>query len=338
MGRTRAWVRWALVAAGSAAALACGSGGGGGGATPYAGTYQVAIGPDPKFTMDLAPAGAGYLFEIHGADLPVAGTGTESGGAMALEADVAGMGHFSAYVDFTGDGHDFEGTWEIPDAPASGTITGTKDPWPTWDLDGMGVPRIATSDCIDLDTILRLSRFRSGAGHDYSDGFETCRSMKHYFHPQAGVVMSTIRVYAPFAGTVVGTTEEWDGPTLWKGTAVGLRPDGHPAIHVVLFHVDLHVPLAVGDTVVAGQELGTSEKQDGTAGDVAVGVMTPAGFRLVSWFELMTDAVFAGYAARGVGARADMIVTRAQRDADPLTCDGQAFTSTSALPDWVDLN
>ena len=156
--------------------------------------------------------------------------------------------------------------------------------------------------------------------------------MKHYFHPKSGVDMSTIRVYAPFSGTVVGTTEEWDGPSLWKGTAVGIRPTGYPAFHVVLFHVDLDVPLAVGDTVTAGQQLGTSEKEDGTAADVAIGVMTPTGFRLVSYFEVMTDDVFAAYVARGVATRADMLVTQAQRDADPLACDGQAFQGSSAPP------
>ena len=339
MGKTIPWVRWTVVFVGLVTVTACGgSGGGPDGEIGYAGTYQVTVGPDPKFTMTLAGAGGTYAFEIHGAEVPIAGTGTESGGAMELAADLVGMGQFTAELAFAAPGSAFTGMWELADAPASGTMTGSRDPWPTWDLDQAGIPQIATSDCIELDKILRLSRFRSGAGHDYSDDFESCRSMKHYFHPKSGVDISTIRVYAPFSGTVVGTTEEWDGPALWKGTAVGIRPDGYPAFHVVLFHVDLHTPLAIGDTVAAGQEIGTSEKEDGTAADVAIGVMTPTGFCLVSFFEVMTDDVFAAYAARGVTARADMIVTRAQRDADPLTCDGQAFQSASSLPDWVDLN
>ena len=339
MRRTIPWVRWSLVFVGLMTVTACGgSGDTSGGASGYAGTWQVAVGPDPKFTLDLVAADGSYTFDLHGAELPIAGTGTETAGGMELAADITGFGHFTAALVFTGDGRAFTGTWAVPDAPASGTITGSRDPWPTWDLDQQGVPQIATSDCIDLDAVLRLSRFRSGAGHDYSDDFETCRSMKHYFHPKVGVDMSTIRIYAPFSGTVVGTTEEWDGPALWKGTAVGIRPDGYPAFHVVLFHVDLHLSLAVGDTVTAGQEIGTSEKQDGTAGDVAIGIRTPAGFRLASWFEVMTDDVFAAYAARGVSARSDMIVTAAQRDADPLICDGQEFQSASSFPDWVDLN
>ena len=338
MRRTIPWVRWSVAFVGLVAVLACGGSGGSDGATGYAGTWQVAIGHDPIFSLEMTGTNAGYAFEIHGAEAPIVGTATESGGVLTLEADVSGFGHFTAHLTPSAGGRELAGTWEVPQAPVSGTITASRDPWPTWDLDGAGVPQVATEECIDLDAILRLSRFRSGAGHDYSDDFESCRSMKHYFHPKSGVDMSTIRVYAPLTGTVVGTTEEWDGPSLWKGTAVGIRSDTHPAIHVVLFHVDLHQPLAVGDAVLAGHEIGTSEKRDGTACDVAFGVMTPTGFRLVSFFEVMTDDVFAVYAGRGVASRGEMILTPAQRDADPLTCDGQEFQSASALPDWVDLN
>ena len=35
----------------------------------------------------------------------------------------------------------------------------------------------------ELDKIDKISKFRSGIGHDYWDDFENCRSMKHYFFP-----------------------------------------------------------------------------------------------------------------------------------------------------------
>lgn len=338
MKRTIPWVRWSAAFVGLMAVLACGGSGDSNGETGYAGIWQVAVGPDPKFSLEMTTTDSGYDFELRGAEVPIAGAATEVGGVLTLEAGVPSFGHFTAHLAPAAGGTELVGTWEVPQAPASGSITATRDPWPTWDLGGAGVPRVGTEDCIDLSAILRLSRFRSGAGHDYSDDFEVCRSMKHYFLPRTGVDFSTIRVFAPLTGTVVGTTEEWDGPSKWKGTAVGIRSTTHPALHVVLFHIDLHQPLAVGDAVVAGHELGTSEKRDGTACDVAFGVMTPAGFRLVSWFEVMTDDVFSIYAARGVSARGDMIVTQAQRDADPLTCDGQEFQSASSLLDWLELN
>jgi hypothetical protein len=47
---------------------------------------------------------------------------------------------------------------------------------------------------------------------------------------------------------------------------------------------------------------------------------------------VVTDALFADYVARGVTVRSDLVLTKAARDADPLTCDGEAFTSTGVLP------
>ncbi|TRZ90870.1 MAG: hypothetical protein D4R84_15485, partial [Rhodocyclaceae bacterium] len=49
------------------------------------------------------------------------------------------------------------------------------------DLDGLGVPKFVATNYIDISKIFQLSKFRSSAGHDYSDDLEKCRSMKHYF-------------------------------------------------------------------------------------------------------------------------------------------------------------
>ncbi|HLA88798.1 MAG TPA: hypothetical protein VJL28_00010, partial [Gemmatimonadaceae bacterium] len=74
-----------------------------------------------------------------------------------------------------------------------------------------------------------------------------------------------------------------------------------------------------------------------TMSDIAVGVSTPRGYQLVSWFEAMSDGVFAGYASRGVASRASAIITRAARDADPLTCSGETFTSSDTIAGWLAL-
>jgi len=58
----------------------------------------------------------------------------------------------------------------------------------TWNVDSLGVPRFVATDYIESARIARVSRFRSGYGHDYSDAFESCRSMKHYYMP---AVMAT---------------------------------------------------------------------------------------------------------------------------------------------------
>jgi len=57
----------------------------------------------------------------------------------------------------------------------------------------------------------------------------------------------------------------------------------------------------------------------------------------VSWFEVMTDAVFQRYAARGIASRESLIISRAERDAEPLTCSGETFTSFGTIQNWVTL-
>lgn len=71
--------------------------------------------------------------------------------------------------------------------------------------------------------------------------------------------------------------------------------------------------------------------------DIAIRIETPAGARLVSYFDAMTDDVFQSYQARGVPSRSAMVIGRAERDASPLTCAGEAFTSAGLLENWVPL-
>ena len=67
-------------------------------------------------------------------------------------------------------------------------------------------------------------------------------------------------------------------------------------------------------------------------------VETPAGRRLVSWAETLTDGVFAGYQSRGIPSRASLRFTQAERDGDPLGCSAEAFSTTGTLPQWRDLD
>jgi hypothetical protein len=58
---------------------------------------------------------------------------------------------------------------------------------------------------------------------------------------------------------------------------------------------------------------------------------------LVSWFETMTDELFASYAARGVATRSSAVIARADRDNNRLTCDGETFVGASTLENWLTL-
>ena len=50
----------------------------------------------------------------------------------------------------------------------------------TYDVQSLGVPRFVSTNYIDVAKIFAISKFRSASGHNYSDDFEYCSSMKHY--------------------------------------------------------------------------------------------------------------------------------------------------------------
>jgi hypothetical protein len=57
--------------------------------------------------------------------------------------------------------------------------------------------------------------------------------------------------------------------------------------------------------------------------------------RMVSWFDVITDAVFALYQSRGVANRTDLIISKSVRDANPLSCSGGTFISSVTLENWA---
>jgi len=203
-----------------------------------------------------------------------------------------------------------------------------------YDVVSNGIPEFVETNYIELDKIARISRFRSGAGHDYSDDFESCRSMKHYYLIDPAFTNSPVRVFSPVAGVVTELQSEESG-----GTQIRIKSTEFPAFRFYLFHVDATNTLRAGSSVTAGQVLGTHFHGGGTiaASDIAVWVNTPSGRRLVSYFDVMTDSLFHTYESRGVNARSDMVISREQRDADPLTCDGERFLTEGNLPNYVDL-
>lgn len=202
---------------------------------------------------------------------------------------------------------------------------------PVFDVDNTPLPKFLDYDLIELDKLARISRFRSGIGHDYSDQVETCRSMKHYFQPKPSVDWASVAIRAPAAGTVVRMDEEW------AGTQIHLQTASQPAFTIVIFHVHPAAGLAIGTKLAGGQAIGTHVGSQ-TMSDVAVQVISASGLRLVSYFELVTDAVFAGYQARGVISRSAVQISKAERDASPLVCMGEQFASEGTIENWVVLN
>ena len=107
-----------------------------------------------------------------------------------------------------------------------------------WDIDANGIPKFVTSDHIELDKIERISKFRSGEGHDYSDDFESCRSMKHYYSPDSQVVdWSQIKIFSPVDGTILKM--EVEGlPN--SGKQLHIRSTAYPAFTFRIFHVNVN--------------------------------------------------------------------------------------------------
>lgn len=189
-------------------------------------------------------------------------------------------------------------------------------------------PAIVTHDYIELDKIHQISRFRSGIGHDYSDDFEACRSMKHYFQPFDEVDWSTVKIFSPIDGHIIRAYDEW------AGTKIEIVSHQYPDFAFSIFHINTAEPFEEGDTVVSGQLLGTHVGEE-TMSDIAVSFNSPDGRKLVSYFDVMPDSIFQKYKERNAFSRRDFIITEEERDNASLVCDGETFSSTDTLKNWV---
>ncbi|MBI4175273.1 M23 family metallopeptidase [Candidatus Berkelbacteria bacterium] len=199
--------------------------------------------------------------------------------------------------------------------------------------DEQALPQFIEHDFIELDKVTSISKFRSGAGHDYSQGTdETCRSMKHYFTPQRAMgkdiadwvslpdPATAIKIVSPVSGRIIQISSE-QTPI---GRQIHIRPTSQPDFVIRLFHVFPADGIEVGTDLVAGQLVGSIHADQGT--DIAVEVNHWGSTQNFSYFAVMPDDLFSAYQERGVTSRTDLIISREERDANPLECDGEQFT------------
>lgn len=192
-------------------------------------------------------------------------------------------------------------------------------------------PQFIQADFVDLSKIYSISKFRSAAGHDFSDGNETCRSMKHYFTPQRTVEGNTlvdrnggippkpdsthdIDIFSPVDGEIVNITAERTpiGEQIYIATE---QPKG---FIVRVFHVFKLAGIKTGVKVKAGQKIGVIS----TYSETDIAVQTDAfQYHLLSYFSVMPDRIFAKYQARGAKSRDDFIISKVYRDAHPVPCN-----------------
>lgn len=205
-------------------------------------------------------------------------------------------------------------------------------------------PKFIQHDIVDLKNIFSISKYRSAEGHDFSDGSETCRSMKHYYNQQFDAAVgeaagrnngippqpngtTDVTIYAPVDGTISRIEAE----RMPIGEQLYITPDKAKKYTIRLFHVFKSSGIAQGTHVSAGQKIGVISK--GVSMDISV----ETGNRYVSYFNVMSDSVFATYKERGAKGREDFILTKDYRDNHPVPCNqdrggNQQFT----YPDGYD--
>lgn len=206
----------------------------------------------------------------------------------------------------------------------SGSNTDTNNP-----------PKFIQADFIDLKKIYSISKFRSGSGHDFSGGGETCRSMKHYFNTQDnqekmslfeqnnGIPpkpdgINDINIYSPVDGTIADVQRE----QMPIGEQIYISPKSNPNYTIRLFHIYLNERIKKGSKISAGQKIGIISLYQNT--DIAI-LAGRYSRKYISYFDVMPDNIFAKYVDRGVKSRSELIISKEARDADPLQCNGEMF-------------
>jgi len=314
---------------------------------PERGSYCVTSGLDKvPVPLGINEEGDGWVFEAYTGTMVWKGPAKIDGDKMELDGkDSDGVYTLTIRLILADEGKSFSGSWamksEAYSYDESWTVTGVKGECPgfydqQYDFAKLGIAEFVEADYIDSSQIGRVSKFRSAEGHDYSDDFESCANMKHYFEPKAGVDWSTVKIYSPATGTIVGLYNEWVGTKVW------IQSTKYPAVHFEIFHVNLSPARAVGDKVEAGELLGTHGGSQ-TTSDISISLMTPDngpvdagrdGFKLVSYFEAMPDAIFANYEKLGAKSRDDFVISKAEREADPLVCSGENIDGKGTLEGW----
>ena len=209
------------------------------------------------------------------------------------------------------------------------------------------IPKIVHNNFIELNKISKISKFRSGVGHDFSKApneTNNCRSMKHYFE-QKGVgdefyhkntskeEWPLVKYFAPVSGIII----DMHSATNMYGDKENqflLKSEENPLIVFGFFHVITIPELKIGTKLKAGDFLGTISP--GNSGEIVVSInFDSPSEQLISYFEIIDDNVFSEYKARGANSRQDFIISKQQRDLNPLICSNEMpyrFIGSKEIP------
>jgi hypothetical protein len=204
-------------------------------------------------------------------------------------------------------------------------------------IDPANPPKIVTSNFIDLDSVIRITKLRSAYGHDYTIGdeehdpdFNSCRSMKHYFDSYTYAQKTSqvfgdydtkgnMRYFSPVTGELrdIMTNEFMPGQTEYQFTIIS---DENSNLNFTFMHVDLLEDLRNGASVEAGQHIGYVGRPYGQAEIVTTVQLGDGKVKYISFFDVISDEIFSEYEDRGVGSRAQMTISREEREANPISC------------------
>ena len=202
----------------------------------------------------------------------------------------------------------------VPTATATPKLTATPAPEPTEDtatvikpsdefgLGGLAkdleswadvkLPKFITSSHVKISDTAYVSQFRSSAGHDFSDSFEVCCSMKHYFVSiDYYGTRFTQPIYSPVDGVVLylsepsgGYSDDWkidyreqtgkEPPADYRDWNIYIRPDNAPNVWITHMHVNPldeiinKVPPTNGQKMMMGTSRPAAEGYRVKAGDL----------------------------------------------------------------------
>ena len=213
-------------------------------------------------------------------------------------------------------------------------------------------PDLIQANLTNLHYIEEISKFRSGAGHEFhydatfpfgaTDSSEPPSSMKHYLSPfnqykDSNGTNDLIPIYAPFTGNINRVTNENCCGHINK--RVELQSLDNSAYTLIIFHINLNetYPQIYNDwpahlwpahlpddseyetvSVNTGDLLGYADLRGVNDFDIAV-LWEDGGDRYwVSYFELLSTAVADEYLRRGISLEA-LSVSQSTRLAEPVT-------------------
>eukprot|EP00759_Apiculatamorpha_spiralis_P031276 PhF_6_TR32976/c0_g1_i1/m.48559 len=197
----------------------------------------------------------------------------------------------------------------------------------------------------DLDKIETISKFRSSCGHDQSDCFESCRSMKHYFSAYSIDRRNQhVPLFLPFASRVVGftcTSPECERD--FVDQRIYFCSLQYPMLCGRYHHIDPNpnVEWRVGLELAPGTLMGHGRfnfvHRHGSAFDVGFELHLLNATKYISLFDLMDDHLFEDFKSWSplqIKSKDSFIVSKEWRDAHPFKCIGSKFL-TKNHSDWI---